>query len=39
MTCTGPELLGLATLWEHLGPDWNQQRPDILGELYDKMED
>jgi hypothetical protein len=32
-------LLGLATLWEHLGPDWNQQRPDILGELYDKMED
>jgi hypothetical protein len=39
MAYTGPELLGLVTLWEQLGPDWNQQSPDILGELFDKMED
>lgn len=36
---SGPELLGLVVLWEHLGESWNQQRPDILGELSDKMED
>ena len=36
---SGPELLGLVVLWEHLGEDWNQQRPDILGDLSDKMED
>jgi len=28
-----PELLGLVVLWEHLGENWNQQTPDILGEL------
>jgi len=32
---TGTELLGLVTLWEHLGEDWNRQVPDILGELAD----
>lgn len=26
---TGPELLGLATLVEELGANWNQQTPDI----------
>lgn len=36
---TGPELLGLVTLWEHLGKDWNQQQPDIYNELLDRMED
>ena len=36
---TGPELLGLVVLWEHLGKDWNQQTPDVYGELIDKMED
>jgi hypothetical protein len=36
---SGPELLGLVVLWEQLGETWNQQRPDILGELSDKMED
>ena len=36
---SGPELLGLVVLWEHLGENWNQQRPDILGELSDKMDD
>jgi hypothetical protein len=36
---TGPELLGLVVLWEHLGTSWNQQQPDIYGELIDKMED
>lgn len=36
---TGPELLGLVTLWEQLGEDWNQQTPDIYGELVDAMED
>lgn len=35
---TGPELLGLVTLWEHLGPDWNRQEPDVYSELIDKME-
>ena len=36
---SGPELLGLVVLWEHLGENWNQQRPDILGELTDKMDE
>ncbi len=36
---TGPELLGLVTLWETLGEQWNQQEPDIFAELVDKMED
>ncbi len=36
---SGPELLGLVVLWEHLGENWNQQHPDILGELSDKMDD
>jgi hypothetical protein len=36
---TGPELLGLVTLWEHLGEHWNQQNPNIYSELIDKMED
>lgn len=35
---TGPELLGLVALWEALGENWNQQQPDVLGELFDKME-
>jgi hypothetical protein len=36
---TGPELLGLAVLWESLGEDWNQQKPDLYSELIDRMED
>jgi hypothetical protein len=36
---SGPELLGLVTLWEHLGEGWNRQDPDILDELYEKMGD
>jgi hypothetical protein len=36
---TGPELLGLVTLWENLGEEWNQQRPDVYSELVDRMED
>jgi hypothetical protein len=36
---SGPELLGLVVLWEHLGETWNQQGPDIYGELVDRMED
>jgi hypothetical protein len=36
---SGPELLGLVALWEHLGQNWNQQQPDIYSELLDKMED
>jgi hypothetical protein len=34
---SGPELLGLVVLWEHLGEGWNQQTPDIYGELVDRM--
>ena len=36
---SGPELLGLVVLWEYLGETWNQQSPDIYGELIDRMED
>jgi hypothetical protein len=36
---TGPELLGLVSLWENLGKDWNQQSPDVYGELIDNMEE
>ena len=36
---SGPELLGLVVLWEHLGENWNQQNPDIYGELIDRLED
>lgn len=34
---SGPELLGLVVLWEHLGEGWNRQSPDLLGELTDAM--
>jgi hypothetical protein len=34
---SGPELLGLVALWEHLGENWNQQSPDIYGELIDQI--
>jgi hypothetical protein len=36
---TGPELLGLVTLWEELGNNWNQQKPDIYAELLEKVEE
>ena len=36
---SGPELLGLVVLWEHLGSNWNQQQPDIYSELLDQIED
>jgi hypothetical protein len=36
---SGPELLGLVALWEQLGENWNQQEPDILGELLDQGDD
>jgi hypothetical protein len=36
---SGAELLGLVALWEHLGENWNQQTPDLYGELVDQMED
>lgn len=36
---TGPELLGLVVLWENLGENWNQQSPDIYGELMEKRAD
>jgi hypothetical protein len=36
---SGPELLGLVVLRQHLGENWNQQSPDIYGELIDRMED
>jgi hypothetical protein len=36
---SGPELLGLVVLWEHLGSDWNQQSPDIFDELIDQLQD
>ena len=36
---SGPELLGLVVLREHLGEAWNQQQPNIYEELVDRMED
>jgi hypothetical protein len=36
---SGPELLGLVALWEHLGENWNQQQPDVYSELSEKIED
>jgi hypothetical protein len=30
---SGPELLGLVTLWEHFGEDWKRQTPDIEDEV------
>jgi len=39
MAYTGPELRGLAVLWENLGENWNQQQPDVYGELIDKIEE
>jgi len=36
---TGPELLGLVALWEHLGRNWNQQKPDIYSELIERLND
>jgi hypothetical protein len=36
---SGPELLGLVILWEHLGGNWNQQQPDLYGELIDRILD
>jgi hypothetical protein len=36
---SGPELLGLVVMWEHLGENWNQQTPDIYNELSDRMEE
>ncbi|HVA51159.1 MAG TPA: hypothetical protein VNH11_32760 [Pirellulales bacterium] len=36
---SGPELLGVVTLWECLGDHWNQQTPDVLGELFEKRDD
>jgi hypothetical protein len=36
---SGPELLGLVVLWEHLGENWNQQQPDLYGELVDRILD
>jgi hypothetical protein len=33
---SGPELLGLVTLWEYLGEHWDRQQPDLYGELLGK---
>ena len=30
----GAELLGLVTIWEHFGEDWNRQEPDVMDEAY-----
>ncbi len=36
---SGPELLGLVVLWEHLGENWNQQTPEVYSELIERMDD
>lgn len=30
--CGGAELLGLVTIWEHYGENWNRQEPDVMDE-------
>ena len=30
---SGPELLGLVTLWDRYGESWNRQEPDIMDEI------
>lgn len=35
---SGPELLGLTSLWEHFGGNWNRQVPDVYTELLEKMD-
>jgi hypothetical protein len=32
---SGAELLGLVTIWEHFGEDWNRQEPDIMDEIIE----
>jgi len=36
---SGPELLGLVVLWEHLGENWNQQSPDLYSALIERLGD
>lgn len=36
---SGAELLGIVTLWERFGTEWNKQEPDVYGKLLDDMED
>ena len=33
---SGPELLGLVTLWENYGENWNRQEPDIMDEIIEE---
>ena len=34
-----PELLGIVVLWENLGSGWNQQHPNLIGEILDQASD
>ena len=34
-----PELLGIVTLWEKFGENWNRQSPNLIGEILGEMED
>lgn len=36
---TGAELLGLVSLWEHFGENWNRQEPDIMDEVTENEEE
>jgi hypothetical protein len=36
---SAPELLGLVTLWENLGDNWNTQNPDLVGRLLEAGKD
>ena len=35
---SGAEVLGLATLWEAFGEDWNRQEPDVIDEVISTEE-
>lgn len=39
MAYSPPELLGIAVLFEEYGEQWNQQSPDVIGEICENKPD
>lgn len=35
MAYSPPELLGIVVLWESFGEGWNQQHPNLIGEVLE----
>ena len=32
-----PELLGIVVMWENFGNEWNQQHPNLIGEITEQL--